>query len=218
MVETSTARGVRQIFFVRHGQSAHNIDRAALDTPDNPLTDAGREQARVANRVLHRITQDWGSFDLVVTSPMTRAIETCLIATQGLGSPLPVVLPLVTERGTSACDRGSPQEVLENRFPELNFAPLRDRVDEEWWGATDPSRGGGDAWWAEEEIRHSAGGSSPNYGRHYTLIAQRAVKLTEYLSGRPEQASCYTMTLIRNMQLQMRKPMGHLSTWRRPCG
>jgi broad specificity phosphatase PhoE len=142
---------------------------------------------RVANGVLRRVVQDWGDFDLVVTSPMTRAIETSLLCMEGLDSPLPVILPLVTERGTSACDRGSPQGVLEERFPELNFAPLRDRVREEWWGVTDASRGYGDAWWAEEEIRYSGGGLSPDYGRHFALISARAVKLAEYLSGRPEQ-------------------------------
>ena len=50
------------------------------------------------------------------------------------------------ERGTSPCDRGSPQRVLEERFPQLNFAPLGLR--EEWWGPSDASRGEGDAWWA----------------------------------------------------------------------
>jgi hypothetical protein len=125
---------------------------------------------RVANGVLRRVVQDWGDFDLVVTSPMTRAIETSLLCMEGLDSPLPVILPLVTERGTSACDRGSPQGVLEERFPELNFAPLRDRLREEWWGVTDASRGYGDAWWAEEEIRYSGGGLSPDYRMGGTLL------------------------------------------------
>jgi bisphosphoglycerate-dependent phosphoglycerate mutase len=43
--ETRRRQQRKQVFFVRHGQSAHNIDRAALDTPDNPLTQVGRDQA-----------------------------------------------------------------------------------------------------------------------------------------------------------------------------
>ena len=88
----------QQVFFVRHGESAHNIDPAALQTPDNPLTDVGKQQAGVAGGVLRQIAEEWGGFDLVVTSPMTRTVETCLIAmdASGLDHPAPVILPLLT--------------------------------------------------------------------------------------------------------------------------
>ena len=94
--------GDKVVYFVRHGEAAHNIDSAALNTPDNPLTPHGIEQASGSLRAcLRSIVAEEGELDAVITSPMTRAIETCLYSTEGLlgGEVVPRVEPLCTERG-----------------------------------------------------------------------------------------------------------------------
>ncbi len=163
--------GEKLVYFVRHGEAAHNVDSAAFSTPDNPLTPRGRGQASTTLRAcLRSIVSDAGvPFDAVVTSPMTRAIETCLYSTDGLLSPgvVPQVEPLCTERGSSVCDRGSPRAKLQARFPTLNFDVL----------------GTDDAWWDGDEERYGPDSNECDYVQHARIVSARALALAERLDS-----------------------------------
>jgi len=72
------------LFLVRHGATAWNRAGQHTGRTDVPLLDAGREEARSLAPVLAR-----HQFSLVLTSPLSRAEETCALA--GLGERAEVV-------------------------------------------------------------------------------------------------------------------------------
>jgi broad specificity phosphatase PhoE len=75
-----------RLLLIRHGESEGNRDRTFTRTPDVPLTETGREQARAAAEWLaarHRPVR-------VVTSPFARARETAEILAARLGLPVAV--------------------------------------------------------------------------------------------------------------------------------
>ncbi|GAA5226358.1 histidine phosphatase family protein [Paeniglutamicibacter antarcticus] len=69
--------------FIRHGQTNWNAEDRLQGSSDIPLNDVGREQARDAVAVLG--TSTW---DVVVSSPLSRARQTAEIIASGLGIEL----------------------------------------------------------------------------------------------------------------------------------
>jgi probable phosphoglycerate mutase len=63
-------KNVKTVYFVRHGQSADNV-APVFQSPDSPLNEKGREQARLIADRASKL-----SFDALISSPFRRARET----------------------------------------------------------------------------------------------------------------------------------------------
>lgn len=134
--KTGTKIAPKTILLVRHGQSEHNAHahhHLGVDLNDKlyidaPLTALGREQAQA-------ISKDIAQFNpqLIVVSPLTRAVQTGLLASSQLSKSVPfVVNKLCAERMAYSCDIGSSVSVLKSRFPHLDFSGI-DPPDIWWW-------------------------------------------------------------------------------------
>lgn len=117
----------KTIHLIRHGQSTFNAayEATGLDPLhfDARLTPLGHAQVAVAREQLGRET-----YDLVVTSPFSRAIETTL----GIfgETPRPILVEaLHREWLWSSCDVGRSPAALSGDFPALAF----DHLDDPWW-------------------------------------------------------------------------------------
>jgi len=67
-----------EVVLVRHGETEWSRDRRHTGGTDIPLTEPGRRQAAALREVL-----EGRRFELVLSSPLSRALETCRLA--GLG-------------------------------------------------------------------------------------------------------------------------------------
>jgi broad specificity phosphatase PhoE len=76
-----------KLIMVRHGESEGNRDRRFTSSPDVPLTDLGRRQAR---EVAQRISMLFAP-ELIISSPYLRARQTSEIIAAELGLPIEVV-------------------------------------------------------------------------------------------------------------------------------
>jgi len=116
----------RLVHLIRHGQSTFNAHYGATGVDplhfDARLTELGQEQVSRTRRLLADRT-----YDVVLASPLTRAIET---ATGIFGSRLPIEICAVhREWQMSSCDIGRSIAELEAEFPHLDFSALSDP----WW-------------------------------------------------------------------------------------
>jgi probable phosphoglycerate mutase len=68
----------QQVLLIRHGETEWSLSRQHTGTTDIPLTENGRQVARLLQPILAK-----HDFALVLTSPLRRARETCELA--GLG-------------------------------------------------------------------------------------------------------------------------------------
>ena len=73
----SVSVGEHRLILLRHGETEWSRDRKHTSTTDLDLTDAGREQARLAGRALEGLDLD---SPLVVSSPRRRAVVTAELA------------------------------------------------------------------------------------------------------------------------------------------
>jgi broad specificity phosphatase PhoE len=72
---------VHQVVLVRHGETEWSREGRHTGLTDVPLTDRGRAEAITAGEDL-----DGRSFAIVLTSPLSRAAETCVLAGFGDGA------------------------------------------------------------------------------------------------------------------------------------
>ncbi|KAH6899657.1 histidine phosphatase superfamily [Thelonectria olida] len=111
------------IHILRHGQSIHNVVRP-YPYRDPPLTDVGVQQAMDIRLPAEP--------DLLLISPMTRTIETALLAFPGRlksGSVKVQVWPDLREAHGALCNIGVSRPELEAKFPQFDFSSCRNEWD-----------------------------------------------------------------------------------------
>jgi len=114
-----------KIQLIRHGEALHNITKP-YPHRDPPLTNTGEEAAKH----IQALTPD-----LIIISPMTRTIQTAMLAFPsliGAGVVPPQVdvqiWPELREAFDAECCKGVSRAALTERFPQFDF----ERCSEEW--------------------------------------------------------------------------------------
>eukprot|EP01065_Artemidia_motanka_P011709 TRINITY_DN16370_c0_g1_i1.p1 TRINITY_DN16370_c0_g1~~TRINITY_DN16370_c0_g1_i1.p1 ORF type:complete len:256 (+),score=46.50 TRINITY_DN16370_c0_g1_i1:127-894(+) len=164
------------VHFVRHGQAYHNLFAEMyreqghdLDstgekggpTPytrpelvDPPLTEKGRQQAKDAFRIASETSPE-----LIVSSPLRRAVETCVMAYRGhSGVPRVFHEDVREQAGKHTCDKRRDTEEIVAEFPLFDASAIPER----------------DVLWTE--VRESK-----------KELADRGASFMQWLKARPER-------------------------------
>jgi broad specificity phosphatase PhoE len=112
------------IYVIRHGEALHNIQRG-YPGRDPPLTETGN---RATEAIKLPVIPD-----LIIISPMTRAIQTAINAFPALLGTIPSKIPVqiwpeLREAHDAECNKGLPRAAIAAKFPQFNFA----ECPEEW--------------------------------------------------------------------------------------
>jgi broad specificity phosphatase PhoE len=110
-------------FLVRHGETDWNRLGRIQGSTDIPLNDTGREQARATGEKMQG--RRW---DVLVSSPLSRAMETASIIASFIGMPEPTPIADLVERNYGEAE-GLTGPELESSFP--NDAPVPGRETRE---------------------------------------------------------------------------------------
>ena len=121
----------KEVYLIRHAQSEANAS-LDLDDPtiyyDPRITNAGKQQAVITRKLLANI-----DFDLIVCSPLIRALQTFeYIFPRQIQKT--VVLSLVREYLNDSADVGSQPNTLKKEFANFDFSGLR----KFWWNNDAP--------------------------------------------------------------------------------
>jgi uncharacterized phosphatase len=125
--------------FIRHGQTDWNRDDRLQGSSDIPLNETGRAQAREAVRNL--AGTEW---EVIVSSPLSRARETAAIIAEGLGIELGRAYDELVERDYGEGEGATAGDIQE-RWPDRDYPGLEsldsvvargraalDRIDKEY--------------------------------------------------------------------------------------
>lgn len=137
MMTRATATITKQLWILRHGQALHNPRAEAAkergcshdefldwmrqdDALDADLTELGKDQAvRVGS------TKDWGDLDLIVASPLSRAIRTAELITPTMTSTRRIAVEEFREiNGWLLNAKRRSVDELVQHFPSWDFSEL----------------------------------------------------------------------------------------------
>lgn len=107
-------------FLIRHGETDWNLAGRIQGATDIPLNETGRAQANVTGRSM--LGRTW---DLVVASPLSRAMETASIIAEVNGLPAPIPLAGLVERNYGEAE-GLTGPELEAIYPGDTVVPGRE--------------------------------------------------------------------------------------------
>lgn len=105
------------IGILRHGQTDWNIDFRLQGVTDIPLNETGISQARDAAEVI-----DPNEWDLILTSPLSRARATAEIVAEVNGFAEAVIEPLLLERSFGEAE-GMMHEEWRAKYADTNVVP-----------------------------------------------------------------------------------------------
>ncbi len=151
------------VFLIRHGQSTFNaaFEASGID----PLHfDARLSRLGVTQIAAQRQAALALGVDLVVASPLTRALETATGLFVGAATPI-IVSSIHIERLEHSCDVGRPPSVLSAEFPSLDFGHLDD------------------TWWHHGEADERGVAVEPE-----SVFMNRVAGFSEWIAARPEPA------------------------------
>jgi len=114
---------VTELYLVRHGETDWNRARRVQGRTDVPLNDTGRAQARATGRLLAR--RRW---DAVLSSPLSRAVETAQLIAAEIGLPEPEVFEGIMERDYGEAE-GLNYYEIERRWPRGGVPGRESRGD-----------------------------------------------------------------------------------------
>ncbi len=119
------------LFLLRHGRSLGNENGFLQGQQDIPLTDEGRSQAQL---LAERWIEDDIHFDLILTSPLSRAAETAEIIAAKLGSPVENDA-LLMERNVgslSGAPVGKDEQLIDQRLMASPYRSLGGDGEGDW--------------------------------------------------------------------------------------
>ena len=127
--------GMKKVHFVRHAEGTHNVEKNyhCLSNFDARLTKVGEKQCiQLAQSLSSSMMME--SVDLVVTSPLTRCIQTSLFCFSSL---LPKNIPFVVHESIREtvnyhCDRRRSIQQLLHEFPTIDFSTTEEEEDGIW--------------------------------------------------------------------------------------
>jgi broad specificity phosphatase PhoE len=108
------------LYLVRHGETDWNLQRRIQGSTDVPLNENGRAQAKRAGQLLAG-----RSWDAVIASPLSRAVDTASIIAAEVGLPGPTTDPRLVERAYGAAEGLEISEV-DRRYPGDAHVPGRE--------------------------------------------------------------------------------------------
>jgi broad specificity phosphatase PhoE len=173
-------RDVRILHVVRHAQGTHNVDQKYRDprNHDARLTGFGEQQCEALSRTPAAIEAQ-RSASLVVTSPLTRCVQTALLSFPDIArrEEVPfVALECIRETVNFACDGRRRRSEIAADFPRVNFS-------------ADDGVGDEDELWARYE--NLCGPTSAHDGHRESCdlpsVADRGRAFFAWLRRRPER-------------------------------
>jgi len=109
-----------RFFLVRHGETEWNKARRIQGISDIPLNITGRSQAAALGDILSK-----HAFDLMVSSPLSRAMETASILAERLDMPAALIVGDLIERNYGEAEGQSGHD-LDQRYPSGTDIPGRE--------------------------------------------------------------------------------------------
>ena len=110
------------IGLLRHGQTNWNIDFRLQGVTDIPLNETGIAQAKVAGAVIASQAAAGQPWDLILTSPLSRARDTAVMVGQAIGIEGVSVEELLLERSFGEAE-GLSHEEWKAKYNDTNHVP-----------------------------------------------------------------------------------------------
>jgi broad specificity phosphatase PhoE len=117
------------IGLLRHGQTNWNIDFRLQGITDIPLNETGIEQARIAGEVIANSFSEGDAWDLILTSPLSRARDTAVIVGDAIGFGGVSIEDLLLERSFGEAE-GLSHEEWKEKYRDTNHVPGGETVEQ----------------------------------------------------------------------------------------